>query len=360
MTVLHATEAASVYLSTAARVADVTVADIDEALYVRRSVVKQIAMRRTVFAFPRDLLPAALGSASPRVAAPEFAKLTRDVVAAGLAIDGAAWLRTAEAAILEFLRDRPDASAQEIREQVPAVQGTVVNAPGTKWSRETHVAPLLLTVLGCEGKIVRGHNRGHWRISKPAWTPTQSWLGGPVDALESATGYAELVRRWLATFGPGTERDIVWWLGSTKTAVRRALTDVEAVQVRTDRDGVGWVLPDDVEPEPDVAPWTALLPALDPTTMGWKERDFYLAADDVPFIFDSAGNGGSTAWWNGRIVGCWLQDPDGTVQVIERRPLPADARAALTIEAERLTDWLDGVVVSSPYMAQQRRSAKLP
>src|SRR5690606_26486077 len=59
MTVLHATEAPSIYLSVAARCDDLAVADVDRALYADRSLVKQLAMRRTLFVFPRDLLPAA-------------------------------------------------------------------------------------------------------------------------------------------------------------------------------------------------------------------------------------------------------------------------------------------------------------
>ena len=59
MTVLHATEAPSVYLSLWARVDGLTVDTVDRALYDERSLVKQLAMRRTLFVFPRYLLPAA-------------------------------------------------------------------------------------------------------------------------------------------------------------------------------------------------------------------------------------------------------------------------------------------------------------
>lgn len=90
LTVLHATESPTVYLSLWARVRDLTVADVDRALYVDRSLVKQLAMRRTLFVFPRDLLPAAWGSASARVAAMLRARLAKDAVAAGLADDGEA------------------------------------------------------------------------------------------------------------------------------------------------------------------------------------------------------------------------------------------------------------------------------
>lgn len=54
--------------------------------------------------------------------------------------------------------------------------------------------------------------------------------------------------------------------------------------------------------EADLLWW---LPALDPTTMGWQRRHFYLG-DQAEKNFDRNGNGGPTAWWNGRIVGGWL------------------------------------------------------
>lgn len=73
MTVLHATEAASVHLALWAPVDGLTVDDVEHALYDRRSLVKQLAMRRTLFVFPRDLLPATWGSASARVAVTERA-----------------------------------------------------------------------------------------------------------------------------------------------------------------------------------------------------------------------------------------------------------------------------------------------
>jgi len=231
---------------------------------------------------------------------------------------------------------------------------------GTKWAAEVSLAPRVLGVLGAEGLIVRGRNEGHWRVSRPAWTLMTRWLGEQPEPLGPHEGYAELVRRWLRTFGPGTETDIVWWLGATKTAVRRALGDVGAVEVSLDGGGTGWVLADDLEPVDPEPPWAALLPVLDPTTMGWKQRDFYLDPDHTPYLFDTNGNAGSTAWWDGRIVGCWVQDEDSVVQVVLREDPGGAARAALDVEAERLTGFLDGVRVNSVYASLQMRSALLP
>jgi len=118
MTVLHATELATVYLSCWARVSSLAVADVDRALYDDRSLVKQLAMRRTLFVFPRDLLPAVWPSASARVAGIERAQMSKDAVKAGLAADGDDWLDRARAAVLAVLADAPDGrSARAVRQR---------------------------------------------------------------------------------------------------------------------------------------------------------------------------------------------------------------------------------------------------
>lgn len=348
VTVLHSTEPATVYLSVRARVDGVTVADVDRALYEDRTLVKQLAMRRTLFVFPRDLLPAAWGSASARVAATLSTRLAKEVEKGGLADDGAAWLDDARAAVVAVLRDHDPLTAQEIRARVPALEARLDLAPGKSYGVNVPIASRVLSQLGVEGALVRGENAGHWRLSKPRWTLMSDWLGDVPPAAKEDEGYAELVGRWLRSFGPGTEDDLVWWLGATKGAVRAACAALGAVEVSLDGGGTGWVLPDDLDQEDDVEPWAGLLPVLDPTVMGWKQRDFYLG-EHAPHLFDRNGNAGTTAWWDGRIVGCWVQDDAGVVEVRILEKLPTPAVAALESEAARLTDWLDGVRVGTVY-----------
>ena len=102
---LHATEAASVHLAVAARCDNATIGDIDRVLYEERSLVKQLAMRRTLFAFPRDLIPAALSSSSERVASALSARVSRTMVANGLAVDGEAWLDEACRAVEDVVSE---------------------------------------------------------------------------------------------------------------------------------------------------------------------------------------------------------------------------------------------------------------
>jgi hypothetical protein len=179
------------------------------------------------------------------------------------------------------------------------------------------------------------------------------------DPLDEAAGYAALVDRWLTPFGPGTAADIQWWLGSTKTAVTRALADLGAEEVELDDGSTGWVRPADEDIGP-VEPWAALLPTLDPTVMGWRSRGFYLAREHVPYLFDTNGNAGTTAWWDGRVVGCWVQDDEGVVRLSLLEDVGPDGLAALEHEARRLTEWLDGTVIGNVYASRQMKQAKLP
>lgn len=348
MTCWHATEPASVHLAAFAR-CGASREEIDAALYDARSIVKQLAMRRTVFAFPQDLLPAVWGSAAARVALQQRAQLARDVVKHGVARDGDAWVEQACSAVLAQLRAAGPTTTAKLREALPMLDARMSLSPGTTWAAEVSVAPRVLTTLAADGSVLRGENDGGWKTSRPRWTVTENWLPEAPTALDEAAGYAELIRSWLRTFGPGAEADIVWWLGATKAAVRRALADLDAVEVSIEG-GSGYVLPDDLDDEPPVDDWAALLPALDPTTMGWKGRAWYLG-EHTDAIFDRNGNGGPTAWWNGRIVGGWRQNEDGTVVVVPAQPLEPAATAALADRAERLTEWLDGDVVKSIYQS---------
>ncbi|TMF63378.1 MAG: winged helix DNA-binding domain-containing protein [Chloroflexi bacterium] len=293
MTVLHATEPATPYLSLFARIDSFTRSDIDDALFEQRSLVKQLAMRRTVFVFPRDLLPAAISSPSARIARQEHGRLVKDLERNQVAHDGATWLTAARRAVLDRLVDGAELSAAQLREEVAELAGRVSMYEHKPYGQVLHVAPRVVTWLGALGDVVRGHNGSHWRVNRNMWTRMDHWLGEHVARVDIQLGYAQLVEGYL--------------------------------------------------------PWAALLPALDPTALGWKEREFFLDPDFYPAIFDWSGNCGTTAWWNGKIVGAYIQDDAGRVELIVPQDPRRAGRAALNAEAKRLEDWLDGERVTAAY-----------
>jgi hypothetical protein len=128
--------------------------------------------------------------------------------------------------------------------------------------------------------------------------------------------------------------DLQWWTGWTAGQVKAALAQLPVAEVETGGQP-GVVLADDQAPERPGGPWAALLPALDPTAMGWRERGWYLGEHGPP-LFDRSGNIGPTVWWDGRIIGGWAQRKDGEIVVRLLEDPGTDTREAVTTEAQRL------------------------
>lgn len=341
---LHATDPAGLHLSAWARADGFTVEDLDRALYADRSLVKHLAMRRTLFAVPRDVLPVVQAACSDRVAATERRRLEKEVVAAGLTDDGPAWFDEAVAATVAELAGGEPLTSTQLRKRLAVIDAQVAYGGDKPWAGTFSVASRVLTCLQAAGTVVRAGNLGRWTASRPTWALARDWLGADVERLDEARARADLVGRWLSRFGPGTERDVQWWLGSTLRDVRRALADVGAVEVALDDGATGWVLPDDVEPVGPVEPWVALLPWLDPSTMGWADRDWYVGPHRAQ-VYDSVGNGAAAIWVDGRITGAWTVSAAGQVELYPLEDVGREATAAVEAEAHRLTTWLAGTTV---------------
>ena len=94
MTAWHATEPSTPHLSLHARMRGLTVADVEAALYDQRSIVRTMAMRRTLWIVTRDLLPAVVGGPGRRVADAERRRLAKEAVELE-ARAGGDWIRGA-------------------------------------------------------------------------------------------------------------------------------------------------------------------------------------------------------------------------------------------------------------------------
>ena len=341
---LHASDPATVHLSAAARSRDPDVAAVERALYEDRALIRMLGMRRTMFVVPDELAPAIQASCTDAIAARERTRLVKRLQDAGIADDAGAWLAEVEEATLAALRERGEAAAAQLSEDVPRLRTSVLMAAGKPYAAHQNVSTWVLGQLSMDGRVVRGRPRGSWISSQYRWSPVERWLPDGMAAWDREEAGAELVRRYLAAFGPARLADVRWWTGWTAGQARAALARLEAEEVDLGDGTAGLVLAGDAEPAGDPGPWVALLPGLDPTPMGWQERDWFLGPHG-PALFDRSGNIGPTVWLDGRIVGGWAQRRDGALAVRLLERLPRARRAAIDDEAARLREWLGDVRV---------------
>ena len=338
---LHATDPVTVYLAARARVRGFDVAHLEAAQYDERRALRMLGMRRTMWVLPVEMADVVHQACTVKVAAANGRRLVKLIEDSGVAADGARWLAEVERSVVTALAERGEALATELSDGVPALKAKVGLAEGKSYGAEVTLTNQVLTQLAAQGVIVRGRPRGRWTTNQYRWAPVDRWARAPLGALDPAAAEADLARRWLAAFGPARDADLQWWAGWTLTQTRRALAALGAVEVALE-EGAGWVLPDDVEAVASPGPWVALLPALDPTAMGWTERDWYLGPHRAP-LFDRTGNIGPSIWSDGRIVGGWVQRPDGEIALRVLEDVGSAAFAAIDAEAATLADWLGDV-----------------
>jgi hypothetical protein len=336
---VHSTDPSSVVLAMWARLADrdAPASAVERALYEQRTLLRLMAMRRTIFVVDRDVAPVVHAACSLTVAARERAKLLKFLEEAGIGGKRReAWLAKAEAAALEALSAGGELTAVELGASDPRLGAELVLSPGKQYEARVKVASRVLTVLAAEGRVMRTRPRGGWASTQFRWATVEHWAGAPLEQLGATEAEAALAALWLRAYGPASAADLKWWTGWSVAQTKRALA-TEAVVACVLQDGSdGVVLADDVEPVGAVAPWVALLPALDATPMGWTRREWYLGAH-AERVFDANGNVAPTVWADGRIVGGWTRRPSGEVVFALLEDIGAEAHAAVAAEAAALT-----------------------
>jgi hypothetical protein len=340
---LHSTDPATVFLSAAARMRSPGVEPLERALYEDRVLVRALGMRRTMFVLPVDMVPVVQAGCTDALV-PAERRRTLAMLEENDVPDADRHLRELEEETLAVIQAQGEVTGAELSKLVPGLRRQLLVGQGTKWEGTIGLTTRVLFLLATEQKIVRGRPRGGWTSSQYRWSPMSSWLPASARPLGADEARVVLARRWLESFGPAPVSDLKWWSGLTLGQVRKALASLEVEEV--DLDGTpAIVLADDVAPTPSPGPWIALLPALDPTTMGWQQRGWYLG-DHGKALFDTNGNAGPTVWSDGRIVGGWAQRKSGEVVFRLLDDVGQEAAGAIAGEAARLTKWLGDVRVT--------------
>jgi len=239
------------------------------------------------------------------------------------------------------------AAGELLADGTPRSLGDIGRALADRWPGRP---PRVLgeTVIGALVPMVQLPPRGLWRTNGGAQhLPLAAWTGRAVQPATDAVG-EELVRRYLAAFGPAATADLRAWSGLAGLPRAVAAVREELVSFRDERGRELLDLPDAPRPDPDTPAPVRFLPAFDNAILGY---------DDRTRIVDDAHRGLSVAGQravlvDGRVAATWTVDAD-VVVVTPLGRLSRAERAAVAEEGRAVAAFLsDGehhrVRVASP------------
>lgn len=326
----HAQVLSAAELSVGVRTEGVTRADVREALWESRSLVKTHGPRGTVHLLPADELPlwcAALPAIPTGTAFPPDVRVTEEqagqiVTAIGDALEGVCL------------------TVDELGEEVVARTGSwagdlVMPAFQTLWPRWRQV----LHRAGQSGALCFGPNRGR----KVTYTHPPHF-----DPLPADEALRTLVRRYLRVYGPGTPAWFAKWLaapGGWASALFGRMAEAGEIEEVDFEGALAWVAAGDTEfPEGRVR-GLRLLPYFDAYGIAAQPREvlFPGAAYRRALAGGQAGNF-PLLLVDGVVAGVWHQRRQGrrtTVTVEPLRKLTARQERELGARVERVGEVLE-------------------
>ena len=325
---IHAQVMSFAELQLAARLDGARPADVRDALWERRTLVKSWAFRNTLHLLtPADhalfVASAAVQEGWKTAAWQRYFGLTADEIEA--MVD----------AIGDLLTDRPMTKVQladgvarrlrkpELREKLRSGWGTYLT-PATR-----------------RGRLIFGTSQGR----NVAFVSPAAWLGDtwvpreqePLDAL------AELVERYLATF-PGASRDMIqrWWGGLRATPFTSALRRLGERVTEVDVEGMkGYALTADIAVLQAQQPFRGvrLLPGFDPFTNELPRRtEAVLPVARHDLVYRTAGWITPVVLVDGVVAGTWEiagSAKAGPVEVVPFGRWRAGVRQDVAVEVDR-------------------------
>ena len=219
----------------------------------------------------------------------------------------------------------------------PRTSAELVRALPERWPQAGPRA--LGEMLGSLVPMVQAPPRGLWRTKAGVrHALLSSWLGRDVDPLPadgSDPVGRELLRRYLAAFGPASSSDLRAWCGLAGLPAAVAALRPELVAFRDERGRELLDLPGAPRPDPGTPAPVRFLPAFDNAILGYQDRRRII--DDAHRGLSVAGE--RVVLVDGRVAATWTTEADAVV-IAPLRPLSKPDRTAVADEGERLASFL--------------------
>ena len=231
------------------------------------------------------------------------------------------------------------AAGRALLEKEPATGAEVAALLRKRWPDRDRQS-LTYAVLYLNA-LVQVPPRGVWgATARPTWAPAETWLG---RRLGKGSSPDEMIRRYLAAFGPATVADMRAWSGLTGLG---DVTERLRRRLRAFRDEHGrelFDLPDAPRPPSDSPAPPRFLPFYDNALLSHADRARIVPPGIGREVFPNEGLLVGTVLIDGFVGATWRVTADGersTLLMTSFAPLGREDRAALEEEGERLLSFV--------------------
>jgi len=308
----------------------ITRAEIGNALWKSRTLVKTSLMRQTLHLIPSDEFSLYIASLKPS----RIAQALRVMARFGIGREEA---ESVTPMIMDALSSGPlrrSAIAAAVRPKVSKRARAWMEAC---WS--------MIRIPVAEGQICYGQGEGNQIV----FIRVDQWLPMLKPQTISATeAQCTLLRKYLGAYGPATLTDFAHWSGISMQEVKLLgpLLEAELAEIPGGKKPCFLLREDQaiLDRSPAAKPCIRLLPIFDSYLLAHREKDHLLSAQHYKRVYRNQGWISPVVLIDGAIAGVWshkLQNKKLLVEIDPFGKLSRTARAGIEREAESLALFFD-------------------
>ncbi len=325
---LHATGTMEPYLTLFTRASNFKKEELENELYIKKTLGRIRGIRKTLFIHTKKMIPI-IHSATKHLIEKLFEKYLNY---RGISSKD---YKEVSREILKLLSQK-EMSTSEIRKALNSQKD--IGA--------------IISIMCDEMAMIRTKPIKSWKDRRIRYTSFKDYFPKiNLNKYSEEEALKILVKKYLGSYGPLTENDIVWWTGIIKSKIRKALDQFrdeiatikifplnhEFIILHTDIEKINnLTLTQDAT--------VNFLPQLDPYLMGYKDRERYIEINNIEYVFDRSGNATSTILLDGRIIGIWdvAEEPIPTIKVLFFSKMDKNVLDIANKEAKRIGEFIMG------------------